>query len=184
MKGGRLLLILIFGLILFDLGRSFLPVEEGPALFMAEAEQGLIQLEGLGAGVDGIHQINDAEGIFSVINLAGLRVSDSVKADIRRAFPLESGKLMEFQLVNGRVVGMESSWMAASLRMTLGIPLRVERMTVADWQDLPGAGPQLAARIEMFRQKNGGIGDFSRLREVPGIGDRLMKRWSPFFLSI
>jgi competence protein ComEA len=71
--------------------------------------------------------------------------------------------------------------MPAAQRMALGTPLHPERMSLDDWQALPGIGPRLARIIEEDRQKNGDFGDLDGLDRVAGIGHKLIERWRKFF---
>jgi len=176
-------LVLILALCFFyDLGRTFLWQQESPAPLLSAAPQTRILVSGLGSAYDGIHQNNDAQQALSAILLTKFRISPSVEKILNDNRWFEDGRLLAFQCEGRRVLRLSVGWMPAALRMTLGIPLHVARMTEADWQDLPGIGPSLAQRIELERQKNGEFTSFAQLTRVSGIGDKRLEQWRPFFI--
>ncbi len=65
--------------------------------------------------------------------------------------------------------------------LTLGLPLDVNRATVAELELVPGIGPRLAEKIVQFRQNNGGFGALDELMQVEGIGEVRMQRLSKYF---
>lgn len=85
--------------------------------------------------------------------------------------------------VDGKTLEIQQENLSATHRLALGVPLEISRMTRADWEILPGVGPRLAARIDLYRQKNG---DFSRLDEllrVRGVGKKRIASWRKFFTT-
>jgi len=99
------------------------------------------------------------------------------------ARPLRSGEALDIVRSGAKVIGVKRDWMPARQRMTLGIPLRVDRMSFRDWQALPGIGPAFARRVEIDRQQNGGFGSLEALQRVRGIGPKHIKDWKKFFLK-
>lgn len=65
--------------------------------------------------------------------------------------------------------------------MLLGIPLVPDQMDFADWDALPGIGPELAKTIMDNRQENGDFGSFGALQRVPGIGEKKLKKLKRYF---
>jgi competence protein ComEA len=181
-RGGWLLLVSMFGLMVYDLSRPALQFEERPAFSISAQAGALVLVRGTGTDLDGIHQINDASQLVDVIKLANLRLSAAAGRKLRLAGPIVSGKLVELQVVKGQVQDIDCGWMPAAMRIALGIPLRVEQMTAADWQDLPGVGPALALRIEEERQHNGEFDHLSDLTRVDGVGLKSILNWETFFL--
>ncbi len=173
-------MLLMLGLALYDLSRSVLLREERPALVVPAPQPVRILLSGA-PQVGGIHQINDADDLFSAINLANLHLSADLRLELLKVRQFEDGKCLKFQIVRDEIVAVDSGWMPAAMRIALAIPLRVERMTRSDWDDLPGVGPSLAQRIMQDRQINGEFGSFAELTRVKGIGSRRLDRWRPFF---
>ncbi len=139
---------------------------------------------GTGFSVRGVHQFSDACRADAVIRLTDDAISRRLLAAVLAKNPPVSGEYIEItgDLSNGgrRVV---RRWMPAAQRIALGIPLHPERMSRKDWQDLPGVGPALAARIEHDRQINGDFGSLSALKRVRGLGDRTLHAWEKFFIG-
>ncbi len=71
--------------------------------------------------------------------------------------------------------------MPASHRVSMGIPLHPDRMSLDDWQFLPGIGEALASRIELNRQKYGDFVSLEGLARVQGIGLKSIEKWQVFF---
>lgn len=178
-RGGWLLLALLVALTVSDLGRSTPLPTEGSTFFI---EEGIpLQLTDDQGRLDGIHQINDATALLSVINMAGLRLSPNVRRKLLKMDALEAGKYYKFSTIGRLIVHVEDAWMPAVKRITLAIPLATEQMTFDDWCDLSGVGPVLAARIIRYRQEYGGFDRFEDLERVQGIGPKSLKAWRPFF---
>jgi competence protein ComEA len=67
------------------------------------------------------------------------------------------------------------SEMSSSSRITLGIPVSINRETEEGLTAIPGIGPQLAAEIVKERDKRGGFKSLEELRAVRGIGKKKYK---------
>ncbi len=183
-RGGWLLLLLMLGLTAYDLGRSFLHSEERPALAFSHARGPLILLTNSSRRLDGIHQINDGMQLVGAIKLADLELPPEVQKRLLGYAPFESGRSFEFHIVGQRVQSFAAGWMPAAMRISLGIPLQLKRMTSADWDDLPGVGASLARRIGSFRQLNGEFGSLRELHRVKGIGQKQIDQWRQYFYEL
>jgi competence protein ComEA len=71
--------------------------------------------------------------------------------------------------------------MSVAESMVLGIPLDIATMSEADFERLPGVGPNLARRIVAYRQNNGGILNVDDLIAVEGVGEKKFKVISSYF---
>jgi competence protein ComEA len=180
-RGGWLLLLLMLGLTINDLGWISFQDEKSPALRASGTQQMQVLIANTGGSLDGIHQINDAQQLIDVINLAGLVLPASLLQQVSEEGPFLDGKMLNFQVVNNDLVAVELVWMSAAKRMTLGIPLHVNRMSESDWQDLPGVGPSLALGIKNDRHKNGDYESIYALARVHGVGTKRIEKWKPFF---
>jgi len=180
-RGGWLLLVLMLGLTVYDMGWFSFPTEESPALRVSGASSVAILLLDTEGKIDGIHQINDAQQLLFVINLAGLALPAELGRELVGTGIISEGEMIKFQVVNGVVTSFEFGWMPAAMRMSLGIPLNVDQMSVTDWDDLPGVGASLTLRIEQDRQKNGDFDSIYGLSRVPGVGLKLIEKWKLFF---
>ncbi len=179
-RGGWLLLLFMFCLTIYDLGRPSFHSEETPAFSVFDQRGIQIQLIDNAGLLDGIHQINDAGQLINVINLANLYVPDYLRHDLQEA-GVDDGKTFKLHVVDGVVSSVETGFMSAALRISLGIPLDINQMTESDWDDLPGIGTSLALRIENDRQENGDFGSVDGLKRVKGIGFKRINKWRDFF---
>jgi len=66
--------------------------------------------------------------------------------------------------------------MPAMMRLTLGLPIDVNRASVDELRALPGIGPVLARRIVEHRRRHGPFPDLASLQRVRGIGPRTVER--------
>jgi len=69
----------------------------------------------------------------------------------------------------------------AAQRIVLGIPLDINAMTRADFEQVPGIGPVLSGRIVEYRQSNGGMMRPKDLLAIEGIGKVTYYRLGKFF---
>lgn len=181
MRGSALLVLILLFFLLWHSSRWSQPERvETPALLYFKPGQMTIALSEAGIPV-GVHQLNDAAQVIDVIKLTSREISPEAALTAASAASLESGELFKISLLDGTVVGFQRSWMPASHRMLLGIPLHPDRMTSNDWESLPGIGPKLAAAIEADRQKNGDFLQLEALDRVKGVGPKKLEQWQRFF---
>jgi competence protein ComEA len=182
-RASRWLVLILILCFFYDLGRSVLWQQEQPAPPFPLEHQRQILVRGLGSAIDGIHQNNDAWKMLDAILLTNLTFAPPVLEILNDISWFEDGRLLLFRCEGERVVSLSLEWMPAAMRMTLGIPLKMARMTEADWQDLPGIGPATAQRIELERQKSGEIYSLAQLKRINGIGEKRLEQWRPYFVS-
>lgn len=180
-RGGLQLALIIFALLVYDFGRLSLHPDVEPAFVIPAATMARVYIAGAGETLDGIHQINDADGLISAIKLTGLRVEPAERLLLEDSGPPFDGKSYLLQIDSGKVSALEIGWMSAAMRMSLGIPLCVDQMSRADWDDLPAVGPALAQRLDEYRHKNGAKNAFHELAEVSGVGQKRLDSWRSFF---
>jgi helix-hairpin-helix protein len=70
--------------------------------------------------------------------------------------------------------------MRAAARLTLGLPLEVDREAADGFAALPGVGPRLAVRIVRDRAARGPFGRPEGLLRVPGVGPATLARIRPY----
>jgi competence protein ComEA len=75
--------------------------------------------------------------------------------------------------------GFTRGEMPGFYRMTLGIPLSLNRESAAGLSALPGIGPGLAGLIVEERSRRGGFRSLEELTTVRGIGPRLFEKMKP-----
>ena len=146
-------------------------------------DQGVVYVELIGDGlVSGVHQFNDGLTPRDVIKLTDPLLADNLAIDSDWLQPMRSGESFSLLIKKGqKITLLQRSWMSASHRMALAIPLHPDRMSRRDWKALPGIGDSLAERIENNRQKNGDFGSFPELQRIKGVGVRKMAVWREFF---
>jgi competence protein ComEA len=178
--GVALLVLLLLAFLGYDIGRHVLSKQDVPAFFVEHSPAVKVVLEGNWPQA-GVYQISDDSSTLGVINMTGLSVAASLYDKLQQQPLLESGERLVLRVVDGTVVDYSRGWMSAAQRVVLNIPLHPDRMTVSDWEYLPGVGERLAAVIVEDRQNNGDFGRFERLRRVKGIGPGRINRWKSFF---
>ena len=172
--------VTILGLILVLVGINWnrFACDKGEPVLFYEPLGVWVQL-GQGFAEAGIvRQFNDDCSLSNVINLTEYNVATDV--DLEDG-PVESGQRIDLIVQESEIQSISFSWMSASQRVALGIPLHPDRMTLKDWEFLPGVGAKMAKRIENNRQNNGDFGSFSTLRRIKGVGARKMAAWKEFF---
>lgn len=178
---GTSLLVGILVLCLGFFGGRRLFLDEGPPAVMRSASLDLPVWLGQGFAQPGLHQLSDASSWLSVIELTeagAVREWLSLELCSR---PPQPGECLSLGPSEGGKLVLVRDWLPAEQRMALGVALHPERMSLEDWQALPGIGPRLAERIETDRQKNGDFGDFDALLRVKGVGRKSLERWRKYF---
>jgi len=175
-----LLVLSVFACLTLLLSRVSLPQEEAPALRLPAPAGVWVEL-GDGFARPGVHQFSDGTTLDDVIKLTERRSQGSAAGFLEETVPLVSGERLDLSHPDKKVTVFQRSWMTASARITLGVPLHPDRMSRTDWLALPGVGPRLAERIEMDRQINGEFGGLGGLVRVSGVGPGKIKSWVKFF---
>jgi competence protein ComEA len=138
-------------------------------------------LFGKGFPVQGIHQFSDGIGLVSAIKLTIPPGEHLILPTDLHDTPLVDGEWLSLVVKGNEIIDVKVRWMAASQRMACGISLHPDRMSLTDWEALPGIGPRKADKIEEDRQKNGDFGFLDDLRRVQGIGIKSVNNWKRFF---
>ena len=176
--------LLLAGLLLFiltvQIDRVFFATEEGPVFFVREPGNVIVEL-GTGFPKRHVHQIFDGSSWRDVIKLTDARLPpDFVEMPSLDATARE-GQRIDLDVKNNIIKGLSISWLPAAKRVSMGIPLHPDRMSLADWDFLPGVGEKMALKIDNNRQKYGEFGSFSALQRVPGIGKKRLTSWNQYF---
>ena len=168
-------------LILVGINWSRFARDKGESTLLRESAGVWVQL-GQGFPEEGtVRQFIDDSSFGCVIKLTEHSIASGAINKVSEQTPIESGQRIDLIVQEAEIQSVYFSWMSATQRVVLGIPLHPDRMTQKDWEFLPGVGPKMAARIEDNRQINGDFGSFSELRRVKGIGARKMTVWKDFF---
>ena len=65
-------------------------------------------------------------------------------------------------------------------RITLGLPVSINRESEEGLSAIPGIGPGLAEVIVRERSRRGGFKDLEEIKSLSGIGDRIYKKIAPY----
>ncbi len=124
--------------------------------------------------------VNNVASIVNNMAITGRPLTAAEEADLKRLNP-GSGDCLIVRFPAGSGAVFTLNPIPVQERITLGIPLDIDRMTRSDWESLPGVGPALAARIVDFRQKNGGMMRVDQLNQVEGVGDARARTLARYF---
>jgi len=94
-------------------------------------------------------------------------------------FPLEAGIRLTLKEDDGRLEGYLDD-IPAFYKVTLGIPISLNRESEEGLTAIPGIGPKLAGVIVKDRDKRGGFGTLTEIKEVRGIGDKTYEKIAPY----
>jgi competence protein ComEA len=70
--------------------------------------------------------------------------------------------------------------MAMAKRLALGIPIDINRLTIAEMMLVPGIGEKTAERILECRSENGPFRNLDDLTRVKGIKEKRLEKLRPF----
>jgi len=157
-------------------------VQPAPDYLLGIDQGGRLVELGRGFCPTGVHQISDGPRGVSAKVLTACDPRQQISLKTLENVSLKSGELIEIIKDNGNPARVERSWMPAARRLSLGIPLHPDQMTLADWSDLPGIGAVTAAQIMAERQKNGDFVEFEQLHRVSGLGARRIGQIRKFFV--
>jgi competence protein ComEA len=129
----------------------------------------------------GIYRFPDHSRVATVINMTAPSIVGKVADKTILEKDIQDGEIIEAVAKDREHIELTIYKMRAKERMLLGIPLVPDQMDFADWDALPGIGPELAKTIMDNRQENGGFGSFGALQRVPGIGEKKLKELKRYF---
>jgi competence protein ComEA len=170
-------------LLLFLGGRELFRVHYGDKAPEAEpfiSSQVLVYLGG-GFPEQGMHHFSDDFTLRNVIKMTLFKPSVDLPENPAMDHPLRSGEALELLYKSDKIIEVKRFWSPAETRMAFFIPLHPDRMSLRDWEALPGLGPHLAMRIEQDRQKNGDFGCLKNLARVKGIAEGRIQQLKNYF---
>ena len=129
----------------------------------------------------GIYRFPDRSSVATVINMTAPSIAGKVADKTILEKALRNGEIIEAVAKDRDHIEITIYKMRAKERMLLGIPLVPDQMDYADWDALPGIGPELAKTIMDNRQINGDFGSFGALQRVPGIGEKKLNGLKRYF---
>jgi len=138
----------------------------------------IVQLRGE-IGRPGVYFFENPPSLKDLLKAAGIGEIPISSPESQKIRLLSSGTRIFLRAEAGGVI-FEQEKMSAFHRVTLGIPLSLNRESAYGLAAVPGIGPALARAIVIERKKKGGFADPEELREVPGIDRRLLKKIKPY----
>lgn len=179
----RRLAVLFFALaVLIPLLHKSRSVSPGKQAAFLRYTAGTCLVKVAGAGHrDGVYRISDGADLSSVNKMTG--VSPGYESVIREgvAGNLKNGDVVVYGGSGGNNSLVSVKNMTVAERVSLGIPLDPDAMSVGDWEALPGIGPTLAKAIVADRQKYGAFRDLNGVNRVPGVGQRTLNHLRVYF---
>lgn len=167
-------------ILLFAKGHG-LPDKGGPVAFLHQRPDKIRVMVRGEVDFPGVYGFFDTPDVGSVMKMAvpsrGI-ISHDHRLMERK---LADGALLDVAVVKGQSLVITTKKMGARERVTLGILLDINSMDAADWEYLPGVGPELAKRIVENRQKYGDYRSLEELQRIPGIGDRKVRMLRRYF---
>ena len=95
--------------------------------------------------------------------------------------PVKNGESLQL-LVRSNGSGLVTrGTIPAAERLVMGIPLDIYAVNEADLEKISGIGPELARRIVLYRQENGGGVKVHELLLVEGVGEKKFYSLRKFF---
>lgn len=93
--------------------------------------------------------------------------------------PLQSGIRIDIKTDGGRLAFTQGE-MSAFYKVTLGIPVSLNKETENGLTAIPGIGPRLAERIIRERTERGGFKDLNEIKSIKGVGEKLYNKLIPY----
>lgn len=127
----------------------------------------------------GIYSFNHPPDIRELIEKGGGIGSDAIDKTILKNVPLHSGSKITVQKDKGKWI-VTSEEISSFHRITLGMPISINRETEEGLTAIPGIGPTLAGSIAKEKIKRGGFKTLEELKSVRGIGDKTYEKILPY----
>ena len=93
--------------------------------------------------------------------------------------PLNSGIMVDIKWDENELTFSHDE-MSAFYKVTLGIPVSLNRETEHGLTAIPGIGPRLAERIIRGRTERGGFKTLDEIKSINGVGDKLYNKILPY----
>lgn len=129
----------------------------------------------------GIHKFYDGDVLMTAIKMTAPDIIPA--ASIRQILQQKTPQAVVITIRDDQVAGASFAIKPMNINdlMLLCIPLDPDRLTLSEWEALPGIGPTLAQAIINDRQTNGAFGSVVALERVPGVGKGKLNRLISYF---
>ena len=127
----------------------------------------------------GVYSFHDCPDLSNLIDTSGGYESDDSLSSKSRHFPLVSGSKVVVRS-GGEPYEEVLSEMSAFFKVTLGVPVPLNRESEEGLTAVPGIGPALARAIARERSARGGFTRMDELLSIHGISHALYGRIKPY----
>lgn len=124
----------------------------------------------------GIYYLPDQTPLSRLLNIAGIDRQEQFDSEML-ALPLAAGQTVALDAGNRLTLGQ----MDAVLRLSLDLPIDLNRATLDDLMLVPGIGESTAAKIVKFRETSGPFRKVTDLKKIPGIKEKKLNQWRRYF---
>lgn len=168
-NGLRLLLLLLITLRFLTVNNSYKNNTDPPSSNIDETDV-FVQIEG-DIKYPGVYSFRHHTDLNELITRGGGLNSKTVYKEAFNNISLESGNNVKISIDGGKP-NIAVQEMTAFHKLTLGIPLSINRESEVGFTSLPGIGPVLAGEIVSKRERIGGFKKVNELLNVQGMGER------------
>lgn len=180
-RRGSLIVALVVVVLLFYLQQGMLALQVSPVFVEAPSRQSrFVELSG-SLFVCSPHQIVEVCSVDDLVCYIKNEEDKTVLLDYLAHHTLIDGQSLELNKDSDGIATIRCRFMSAGRRMTLGVALHPDRMTVEDWQSLPGIGAATAKAITENRTQHGSFHTIEALGRVRGIASKSLDRWRVYF---
>jgi len=153
-------------------GLSFFTVRQprqGKPIPLMRQNPDCIAVELRGVRGEGIYFLPPGAAPQNLIDAAGI-IKTGYKEELLSA-TIHQGARFTFSQ-DGK---LKSGEMSAATKLSLGIPLDVNRASASDLSLVPGIGERAAAQIVQMRRERGNFSSLAELKDVPGIKEKKLE---------
>ena len=127
----------------------------------------------------GVYSFTREPGLPELIDRGGGLKNNSASPEVFYGVYLQSGLRIDIQKRGGRWRYFQKE-LSAFHKITLGMPLSLNRESEEGLTAIPGIGPGLAKEILKKRNELGRFNDIDEIKTVYGIGDKLFKKMKEY----
>ena len=117
----------------------------------------------------GVYGFRQTPGLQELLSRAGGKIQDTQKLLPSNIILCHCGSNI-YLLNSGQKVHFFEGEMSAFYKVTLGIPISLNRESVEGLTAVPGIGPRIGGAIVRERAKRGGFKRLDEMLSIPGIG--------------
>jgi competence protein ComEA len=129
--------------------------------------------------IPGVYSVLSKDDLAVILDEAGVDDKLDISGFIKSESKWESGTSIKVGK-NGNEYHLEKGEMSGFQKITLGIPVNINKESVDGLTAIPGIGNSLARTINEERIKRNGFRDISELKTLHGIGDKLLAKVRPY----